>query len=38
MSATAQATNATETLPPAMATTPEPCVRANGRSSGDRRH
>ena len=33
MSATAQATNATETLPPAMATTPEPCVRPNGRAA-----
>jgi hypothetical protein len=33
MSATAQATNATETLPPTMATTPEPCVRPNGREA-----
>ena len=33
MSATAQATNATETLPPTMATTPEPCVRPNGRAA-----
>jgi hypothetical protein len=30
MSATAQETNATETLPPVMDTTPEPCVRPNG--------
>ena len=33
MSATAQATNATETLPPSMDTTPEPCVRPNGRAA-----
>jgi hypothetical protein len=33
MSATAQATNATETLPPTMDTTPEPCVRPNGRAA-----
>jgi hypothetical protein len=34
MSATAQATNATETLPPSMATTPEPCVsNPNGRAA-----
>jgi hypothetical protein len=34
ISATAQLTNATETLPPAMDTTLEPCVRANGRANG----
>ena len=33
MSATAQATNATETLPPSMDTTPEPYVRPNGRAA-----
>jgi hypothetical protein len=33
MSATAQATNATETLPPTMDITPEPCVRPNGRDA-----
>ena len=33
MSANAQATNATETLPPAMDTTPEPCAHANGRAA-----
>ena len=33
MSARAQLTNATETLPPVMDTTPEPCVRPNGRAA-----
>ncbi len=33
MSATAQATNATETLPPAMATMPVPCVHPNDRAA-----